>query len=318
MKKLSIVTPSYKSEQYLVAYFQNITTAEGFADFEIILILNDASEKELEIANSYKQKYPENIRLVDVPRESIAASTNRGFLLAEAEFISTADVDDLVVMDCFSRQMETLARHPEADETYGDFVIVEKQGSTEGLRVKTMEFSREAATRGSIVGPNRFFRKKMLEKCGPWDEQFKSGGDYDFQIRGAMNANFKKTGGGILSYYTRYPGSGSGSSGVLQQIERTVIELRYGIYDRINYQFLPKALEYDIYYLNFNGQKKHVSEFVPDYKELMEQRYKKYFKKGIRKNFINFQALEKAKLGLKYFFKDPAWTYKKVIKKLTK
>ena len=316
MKKLSIITPSYKSEQYLSTYFENITSLVGFADYQIILILNQPTQKELGISAEYKKKYPDNINIVEVSLESIGASTNRGFLLADTEFITCADVDDIKKPDCFSRQMQTLEKHPEADVTFGDFMVVNKQGSTEGLLVKTPEFNKQDATRGSIVGPNHFFRKKLLEKCGLWDEQFKSGSDYDFQIREAFNADFRRTGGGILLYYTRYEGSGSASSSELQQIERTVIELRYGIYDKINYSFLPKALEYDIYHIYYNGQKKHVSEFVPNYKELMEQRYKKYFKKGIRRNVYNIAALEKAALGMKYFFKDPVWTYKKVIKKL--
>src|ERR1051326_2441100 len=241
MKKLSIITPSYKSEKYLQAFFENITTMDGFAAFIIILILNDASQKELEIAKDYYHKFPENIRIVEVPRESIAASTNRGFLMAETEYITCADVDDIKTKDCFVRQMATLENNSQADYTYGDFIIVPGQGIYQGLKITTKEFSRSLATRSSIVGPNHFFRKKILEKSGLWDEQFKSGSDFDFQVRAAFNCNFKKTHGDVLLYYTRYENSNSASSGLPQQIERTVIQLRYGIYDKINYTYLPQA-----------------------------------------------------------------------------
>jgi hypothetical protein len=195
---------------------------------------------------------------------------------------------------------------------------VAEQGLTEGIYIKTVEFNKDEATRSSIVGPNHFFRKKVLEKCGCWDEQLKSGSDFDFQVRAALNFDFKRTGGEPLLYYTRYEDSGSASSSVLQQIERTVIELRYGIYDKINYKFLPKALEYDIYHVYYNGQKKHISELVPDYKELLEERCRKYFKKGVRRNLVNPDILSKTKLGFKSFLKNPVWTYKKVIKKIIK
>jgi glycosyltransferase involved in cell wall biosynthesis len=316
MKKLSIITPSYKSEKYLDTFLNNMAELEGFAEFEIILILNDASEKENAAAENFKRQYPNNLRIVRVPRESIAASTNRGFSLAETEYITCADVDDIKTKSCYAKQLKTLDENPGVDFTYGDFIVVPAQGVTKGLRVRTVEFTRDVATRGSIVGPNHFFRKKLLDKSGSWDEQLKSGSDFDFQIRAAFNSQFKKTSGDPLLFYTRYPGSNSASSGVLQQIERTVIELRYGIYDKIDYSFLPKVLEYDVYHVYFGGQKKHISELVPNYSALLEDRYKKYFNKGIRKNFLHSRMLDKLGLAGRYFFKDPVWTFNKIKSKL--
>jgi glycosyltransferase involved in cell wall biosynthesis len=217
MKKLSIVTPSFKSEKYLKAYFENITSMQGFSDYKIILILNQPTAKEQEISKTYKAKYPDNVEIAEVPLESIGASTNRGFLLADTEYVTCADVDDIKINDCFSRQLTTLANNLDSDVTYGDFLIVTRQGQTKGLKIRTKDFNKQTAIRNSIVGPNHFFRRKLLEKCGLWDEQFKSGSDFDFQIREAFNASFKKTSGGILLYYTRYDSSGSASSGLLQQ-----------------------------------------------------------------------------------------------------
>lgn len=315
MKRLSIVTSAYKSEKYLETYFKNITELEGFEDYVIILILNDPNEKEKEIAEYYKNKYPDNIRIEQVPRENIGTSTNRGFALSTTEYVTYADVDDYKKINCYSRQLKTLEDNPDKGFTYGDILMVSGQGVFDGLRIKAPEFTREIATRSSIVGPNHFFRKKLLDKCGYWDEQFKSGGDFDFQIRAAFNTDFKKITGEPLLYYTRYEGSGSASSNELQQIERTVIELRYGIYDKINYKYLPKALEYDIFHVHYGGQKKHISELVPNYKEMMEERYRKYFKKGIRRNLIDPTKIERIKLGIKYLFKNPVWLIKKIGKK---
>lgn len=318
MKKLSIVTTTYKSEKYLKAYFENITSLEGFNDFEIVLVANEPNEAEKEIINEYKEKFPDNIRIEIVPRESIATSTNRGFNLSQSEYVTIADVDDIKTKDCYARQMATLDNNQSADYTYGDFVIVPRQGVYEGLKVNTIEFNKDIATRHSIVGPNHFFRKKMLEKTGLWDEQLKSGSDFDFQIRGAFNSQLQKTQGGVLLYYTRYENSGSASSGRLQQIERTVIQLRYGIYDQINYQYLPEALKYDIFNIHFQGQIRPVAEFVPGYEDYLKQCSQKYLSKGLRRNFINPIILERLNLVLRGLIKNPIWTVKKIYKRLVK
>jgi glycosyltransferase involved in cell wall biosynthesis len=316
MKKLSIITTTYKSEKYLETYFRNITKQVDFDNFEIILILNEPSIKEKEIFNYYKKLYLDNIKIIQVGLENISTSINRGFKLAESEFVTCIDVDDLRKTDSLIRQIKTLNSSLKDDYTYGDFIIVPKQGVFKGIYIKTPEFTKIEAIRSSVVGPNHFFRKKILNKCGYWDEQFKSGGDFDFQVRAALNVDFKKTPGDELLYYTRYKGSGSASSSILQQIERTVIELRYGIYDKINYKYLPKALEYDIYHVYYNGEKKHISELIPNYFEFIEEKYKKYFKKGIKKNLINPIIIEKFNLGLKYFFNNPVVFFKKIIKKI--
>lgn len=316
MLKLSVVTTVYKSEKYLDNYFKNIIGLNDFSNYEIIFITNEPSEIELTILNKYKKKYPDNIRIMQTQLESIAKSINRGFIMADSEYITCADVDDWRSNESFRRQIQTLSNNTISDYTYGDFIIVPAQGIFEGVKISVPKFEKKEATRSSIVGPNHFFRKKLLEKCGFWDEQFKSGGDFDFQIRSAFNTDFIKTEGEPLLYYTRYEGSGSASSNDLQKIERTVIELRYGIYDKINYKYLPEALKYDIFHVYFNGQKGHISEFVPNYDEIMKERFEKYFKKGIRRNYINPEIIEKINLGVKYFIKNPVWTIKKIINKL--
>ena len=285
-KQLSIVTSAYQCEPYLEGYFQNITALVGFERYLLIVVLNQPSRAELEIAEGYRAQYPDNICFVPVERESIGASTNRGFQLAETEYLTYADVDDRRAPDCYIRQLQTLQSQPDIDFTYGDFVTVPEPSTTDGELVLTMEFDQETFSRGSHVGPNHFFRRTLLDKCGYWDEQLKSGGDFDFQVRAALNGKFKKTVGPPLLYYTCFANSGSASSGRLQPIERTVIELRYGIYDKIDYDYLPRAVRYNVPYLLQSGQWVPVSQFVPDYEDFIQDRCSRWFVLGMGNYFV--------------------------------
>lgn len=281
-KRLSVVTSAYKSERFLEAYFHSMVELVNFSEVVLIVVLNQPTSTELSIARRYHERYPTSIRLIEVERESIGASLNRGFHLADTDFVAYADVDDWRVPDCYARQLETFLKHPEVDFTYGDFVIVPRQGATDGQLVTTREYNCIEFTRGSYVGPNHFFRRHLLEKCGFWDEQLRSGGDFDFQVRAALHGTMMKT-PGVLLYYTSAPNSGSASSSSLQPIERTVIELRYGIYDKIDYDYLPEALRYSITKLQWAGEKHPVNQFVPDYDDFMRQRYQRLYLAGILK-----------------------------------
>jgi len=241
-----------------------MTELANFEAIHLILVLNSPLPEELEIAERWRLRFPNSVTVVSTERESVSASTNRGYQLARSEFLAYADVDDLKAPGCYSSQAKTLLDDPRVDFTYGDFLVVPAHGATEGRRVVTPDFDRVQFLRSSFVGSNHFFRRRLLEKCGLWDEQLRSGGDFDFQIRAARQGNFRKT-EGLLGYYTCAPFSDSASSGRLQPTERTVIELRYGIFDKIDYRYERDAKKYRVRELQFGGAWHAVGDYFPDY-----------------------------------------------------
>ena len=272
---ISLVTSAYRSDQYLEAYFQSVCAQTIFGRMEVILILNDPSAEACAIAEMYLTRYPEQIRITKVLRETIGVSTNRGYRQAMGRFLAYADVDDTRTPDCYERQAEVLESNPNCDFTYGDFVVVDAPGKREGRLVNVNEFDRIELMRSSMVGANHFFRRELLDRCGYWDEQLHSGGDFDFQVRAAFNSTFKKTGGGPLFFYTRFPNSGSASSNLLQPIERTAIELRYGAYDKTmelkGYPYINAARGYVLDKVLIHGEWRPLSAYVPGYNEMMRK-----------------------------------------------
>ena len=88
------------------------------------------------------------------------------------------------------------------------------------------------------------FRKSLLEKTKVFDEQLVSGADFDLAIRMAYNGK----GMHIPHNSGYYLNEGMGAStrpNSKQPLERTVIELRYGL-DVIDPQLIPYTKDYDI------------------------------------------------------------------------
>jgi hypothetical protein len=126
------------------------------------------------------------------------------------------------------------------------------------------------------------FRKSLCQKAGYFDEQLRSGADFDFSIRLAMHgkAEMAKT---PLGFYLNEGLGASTRPNSLQPVERTVVELRYGIYDKIDYSYLPPALKYDISHAWYCNRKWPLSEICPEYDVWMESRREKWFAEGITK-----------------------------------
>jgi len=282
-KLLTIVASAYRCEAHLDPFLRNIAACHGFEQYRLLLILNAPTSGEMEIAQRHRELFPDNIEIVAVDRESIGASTNRGFRLATSPYVAYADVDDLKTPECFESLLDTLERNPSVGFTYGDFMIVSRQGATAGRLVCNREFNAAEFTRGSFVGPGHLFRRELLDNCGFWDEQLRSGGDFDFQIRAALHTTFKRT-PTLCTYYTRAPVSTSASSGDLQGIEALVLALRYGIYDKVHFYLhhLPDVAGYRICECLSEGRWDPVSRWVPNYDTWMSERRDALWSKGFK------------------------------------
>ncbi len=295
MKRLTIITTAYRSAKYLRSYFEGVLELDHLDQLQVILVMNVPDRIERQIAQEYQERYPSLFKIIEAGhRETIGASLNRGLALADTPYVGLLDVDDIRVSDSYDRQMITLDENPDVDYTYGGFVVVRKQGENEGRYVSTLEFDPIEFTRGCYTSPTQLFRTNLLEKVGGFDEQLKSGADFDFQVRATFNCKLKKT-PGILCYYTKYANSNSTSSSILQPIERTVIELRYGQYDKTvllnGYPYVRRATKYRLDKLLINGQWQPIERYVPHYRQMMAQReparlaFEKNYRRGLIRDY---------------------------------
>jgi len=141
----------------------------------------------------------------------------------------------------------------------------------DGRIVNTPEWSQEIATRGAIGGPFFMWRRTLLKRIGWFDEQFRSGGDFDYTIRLSLRENGIKTQGVLGSFLNER--SGLSTAGSLQPIERTVIQLRYGIYETLDWYYVHSALKYRVQHLLQPGKEWiAIEDLISDYKSLIMRR----------------------------------------------
>lgn len=272
--KLTIVSSCYNSEGYLEGFFKNIIQMDGFNDYLLLIYLNSPTAIELNIADKYKNLYPDNIIYEIVEREYVSQSTNRGLKKANTDYVVYADVDDRRFQDAYIRMIYTLDNNLDCDLTYGDYLYVSKPDVFSGDLHKTKDFDIDSFTRFPQIGPGHFFRKSILEKVGFWDEQLRSGADFDFQIRAAFNVKFKKTVGNPITYYTFNTNGVSLSSGDLSKIEALVISLRYGIYSEVPrwLNYLPEIYNYRISHISIENEWNPISNYVADIESILSSR----------------------------------------------
>lgn len=94
MKKLSIIVPAYKVEDYIAACLDSLLD-QGLdhADYEIIVINDGSPDNSKAIAEEYASRYS-NITVLDQENSGVSVARNRGLDIAKGEYIAFVDPDD--------------------------------------------------------------------------------------------------------------------------------------------------------------------------------------------------------------------------------
>lgn len=250
---LTLVTSSYNSGKYLKKYAAKVMKAGDFLenkiDFEIIAIANAPSKKEKDAFEFLKNK--KWFRCVEVPRESVFCSINRGINMANGDVVGLWNVDDVRYPESLIDGLRLIKDG--ADVVYFPFTIkwyLNLFSIDFLIRKKVIKpplFDREKFISGMHCGPFLLIRKDFYKQVGPFDEQFKVAGDFDWCVRAAKISNrfalSEKNGGEF-----RVDGGGLSSGGkMIQYAENNIVCRRHGIKDKIisGYESLEAGFRVD-------------------------------------------------------------------------
>lgn len=267
--KVSIILSLYRGERFLECYLHNIREQTIVDQIELIVVHNDPTDAERQILDRFSKTL--SIIRCEAQRESLYSSWNRAISQSKAQYLVCWNVDDLRTADSLEKMVRTLDKNAHIGWTYGDFMVSSTFGAKSGRVVYTPEWSKDEATSGAIGGPFFMWRRSLVTTVGWFDEQFASGGDFDYTVRLSLQCVGAKT-PGLLGYFLNER-TGLSTVGDLQPVERTAIQLRYGIYQTLDWTYVHRSLAFRIRsILQPNGNWLPVEDLVPMYGQLIDSR----------------------------------------------
>lgn len=280
---VSTITPCFRMKRYLKKFLDELPNQTMFDHLEVVLDHNEPDEEEKRWVREFQEKYPGKIKHIVVEKvDPIGISMNRCIREAAADILTIWNVDDLRTPNSIEQQYKKIIEDKNIGLVYGNFLITGTFGSTEGRLVDCALIKPAEYTRSMVFGPYFMFRKKLCDVAGYFDEQLRSGADFDFAIRLAYHTT-PAVADGLLGYYLNEGLGASTRPNSLQAIERTVIELRYAIYDKLDYDLVAKAMQYDILRLALDGQVIPVKKFIPDYDSVVKKNQEMLINKGLNR-----------------------------------
>tara|TARA_B100000886_G_scaffold317596_1_gene257000 strand:- start:1534 stop:2325 length:792 start_codon:yes stop_codon:yes gene_type:complete len=260
MKKVSTITPSYKSEKYLKGFLKNVKQ-QTHNNFEIILDHKQPTEKEINLVKKFNLKNNNINHLITDKVDPIGTSMNRCIENSTGEYLCIWNVDDLRTPNSIEVMANVLDQRKDIDIVIGKYTIVNKFKRKKGNIVDESKRSHSEFLRGMLLGPFFMFRKSLLSKIGKFDEQFFSSNDYDLAMRLVRAGNYFCL-DEMIGYYLNEGKGLSTKPNSLQPIERTAIELRYNLPVTDKSLIDTASTTYDLENLYFDSTKTLVNKFV--------------------------------------------------------
>lgn len=187
---ISIVTPTYNSEEYLETCILSIKN-QRFSDYEHIIVDGGSSDKTIEIIKKYEGTYP--MRWISEKDEGMYDAISKGFKMAKGDIFCWLNSDDIympwtleIVAQAFQKKeicwcCGVPAQINENGQLY--FPVTQfitfpqyciKKGWMDGWRL------------GCIQQESTFWRRELYEAVGGIDRDYKMAGDYALWVKFAQ------------------------------------------------------------------------------------------------------------------------------------
>ncbi len=182
---VSIVIPAYNAEQYVAQTIESVIR-QTYQQLEVIVVDDGSTDATPGIVRNYAEKDP-RITIVTQSNAGLSAARNAGLKVAKGEYLCIIDADDIMLPEKIASQLACLEQHSEADFTYSK-VFYFNDGNKQ-LRMHDLatpegsEVYRALLRHGNLISPNAvFFRKKVFDTIGGFDEQLRSAEDLDYWL----------------------------------------------------------------------------------------------------------------------------------------
>jgi glycosyltransferase involved in cell wall biosynthesis len=182
---IAIVTPSFNHAEYLSATVDSVL-AQHYPRLSYLVQDGGSSDGSIDILRSYGPRLIWRSGRDDGQAQAI----NHAFAACEGEVMAYLNSDDLLLPGTLAYVAGVFHNRPEIDVIYGNRVFVDRDGLDIGRAVLPRHDAKALYWADYVPQETLFWRRRVWEAVGPFDESFHYALDWDFILR-AQHAGFK-------------------------------------------------------------------------------------------------------------------------------
>jgi len=203
-KLVSVIIPCHNAERWIG---EAVTSClqQAYQPMEVIVVDDGSTDGSPDILRSFGPK----IRWEAGGHRGGCYARNRGFSLAEGNYIQFLDADDYLLPEKIERQAAFLENNG-ADVVYGDWRHQHHEPDGRIVLGEARVSGEQDDVLESLLGGwwtanmTLLLRREAVLRCGGWDESLEAGQDHDFFISIAMSDARIGYQPGCYSIYRRY------------------------------------------------------------------------------------------------------------------
>jgi glycosyltransferase involved in cell wall biosynthesis len=185
LPKITIITPSYNQGDFISKTIESVLS-QGYPNLEYIVIDGGSVDNTIDIL----KKYGEEFYWICEPDRGQSDAINKGLLLATGEVIAFLNSDDIYEPGALLNVGDFFTKNPEVDWVTGKCRIINQDGCE--IRKAITKYKNFWLRINSysillvidyVSQPATFWRKEVITKVGPFDENLQYAMDYDYSLR---------------------------------------------------------------------------------------------------------------------------------------
>ncbi len=186
---ISIITPSYNQAHFLESTIKSVLN-QDYPNLDYWIIDGGSSDGSINII----KKYDSRLKWLSEKDSGQAAAINKGLKRCSGEILGYLNSDDSLEPNSLFTVADFFKNHGETDFLIGRAHEINKSGHViSNYPVNPMDWSKPQPT-CSIAQPAVFWRRRVYEKIGGFNEDLHYVMDYEYWLRGALAGfTFKHT-----------------------------------------------------------------------------------------------------------------------------
>ncbi|MBW4483586.1 MAG: glycosyltransferase [Tildeniella torsiva UHER 1998/13D] len=175
---VSIVTPSYNQGRFLRKTIESVIS-QNYSNLEYFIFDGGSTDDSIDILKSYGDRFS----WISAPDKGQTDAINKGMRLANGEILAYLNSDDVLLPGTIEKVVHFFNQNPDCDLVYGKAFYIDESDQIIG-HYKTADYSLNRLVEDCMVcQPAAFWRSRVKDKIGLFDEALNYAMDYDYWLR---------------------------------------------------------------------------------------------------------------------------------------
>ncbi|RRV08541.1 glycosyltransferase [Pseudomonas sp. v388] len=177
---VSIIAPCYNAERFLEAAMESIF-AQDYEHFEVIVVDDGSTDNSVTMLKALQEKYP--FQLYEQPNQGVSAALNHGLKYAKGTYVSTPDLDDIMLPESVRLRARYLDEHPQVGCVGALITYMDGEGndtkSQSRTEIERLRFDQILGGAVVVGAPVALYRMQAIRDANGYDPDIRV---QDFQM----------------------------------------------------------------------------------------------------------------------------------------